>query len=146
MTESRVWTFFYGSFMDLDVLGKLGLVPDEFEVAVLNGFDICIQPLANLAVSDDHCVYGIVAPATHSELARLYEYASDTLGGVYLARAVLVQSRSERWLPALCYIASDLKRRSATAEYVDLIIQAAKAHGFPRWYIDRLAGFRECRA
>jgi hypothetical protein len=31
-------------------------------------------------------VYGIVATATHAELARLYEYAENDLGARYLRR------------------------------------------------------------
>ena len=108
MTEAMVWTFFYGSFMNLDVLKKLSIVPDEFEVATLSGFDIFIRPLANLAPSPNHCVYGVAATTTHAELARLYDYASDTLGGTYLPQAVLVQMRNGKWLPAMCYRLAEL--------------------------------------
>ena len=41
----KVLTFFYGSFMNLDVLGQLGLVRERFEVAVLSGFAITVRPL-----------------------------------------------------------------------------------------------------
>lgn len=47
-----VWTFFYGSYMNLDVLKEVDLVPGRVEVARLNGFDILIRPLANLVRSD----------------------------------------------------------------------------------------------
>ena len=75
MTAAKVWTFFYGSFINLDVLAKVGLVPERHEVARLAGFDITIRPLANPVRSDQHVVYGIVAAATHDELRRLYAYA-----------------------------------------------------------------------
>jgi hypothetical protein len=42
MAEPTVWTFFYGSFMNRDVLRQVGYVPQQFEVAKLNGFDIRI--------------------------------------------------------------------------------------------------------
>ena len=51
MAEPNVWTFFYGSFINLDVLKQAGYVPERFEVARLNGFDIHIQPLANLVLA-----------------------------------------------------------------------------------------------
>ena len=44
MTETKVWTFFYGSYMNLDVLKELNLIPDEYDVAILRGFEIKIQP------------------------------------------------------------------------------------------------------
>jgi hypothetical protein len=84
MAEPTVWTFFYGSFINLDVLQQGGFVPEQYEVAKLNGFDIRIQPLATLVRSDQHCVYGIVASGTHEQLRRLY---SQDWVGVYLPRA-----------------------------------------------------------
>ncbi|MBT8350015.1 MAG: hypothetical protein KJO26_02105, partial [Deltaproteobacteria bacterium] len=68
MKHPKVWTFFYGSYINLDVLNEIDLVPEQYEVARLNGFDIQIRPLANLVKSDPQCVYGIVAKATHDEL------------------------------------------------------------------------------
>src|SRR5262249_60689008 len=82
MTEPKVCVFFYGSFINLDVLRGAGLVPGRVEVARLGGFDIVIRPLANLVRSVPHSVYGILATATHAELGRLYDYARDKLGGL----------------------------------------------------------------
>ena len=92
MPESALWTFFYGSFINLDVLRRINLIPERYEVAKLNGFDIRIQPLANVVRSDQHSVYGIVATATHTELSALYAYAQDGLGGTYLPEAVMVET------------------------------------------------------
>ncbi len=101
MAEPRVWTFFYGSFINLDVLKhQADLVPDQIEVARLSGFDIRIQPLANLVRSNQRCVYGIVVRATHQELDRLY---SQDWVGIYLPEAVLVETLDGRWRAALCY-------------------------------------------
>jgi hypothetical protein len=72
MSQPLIWTFFYGSFINFDVLKQSGFVHEEFEVARLNGYDIRIDPLANLIRSNQHCVYGIVVPGTHDELHRLY--------------------------------------------------------------------------
>lgn len=142
MPPTSVWTFFYGSFMSLDVLKKADVVPGAVQVATLDGFDIRIRPLANLVPSEEQRVYGIVATTTHAELARLYDYASNTLGGTYLPQAVLTGVGGGTWLPALCYIAPDLADGPGAASYVDLIVGAAKDHGFPRWYVERLERFR----
>jgi hypothetical protein len=141
MTEPKVWTFFYGSFINLEVLREVGLVPDAVEVAKLTGFDIRIQPLANLVRADERCVYGITATATHRELSRLYAYAESALGGTYLPEAVLVETLDRRFRPALCYIAPAMEPRTADREYVDRIIEPAKEYGFPDWYLEHLAGF-----
>ena len=38
--DHKVATFFYGSFINLDVLAGVGLVPDDVVTARLAGFDI----------------------------------------------------------------------------------------------------------
>jgi hypothetical protein len=141
MAESKVWVFFYGSFINLDVLRGVGLVPDRVEVGRLGGFDIVIRPLANLIRSDRHSVYGILTTATHAELSRLYTYAQDQLGGMYLPEAVLVEAAGA-WRPALCYIAPEMAPTAPSNDYIDRIVIPARQHGLPDWYVARLEAFR----
>lgn len=142
MTAPKVWTFFYGSYMNFDVLKEVNFVPEQWEVARLGGFDIQIQPRANLIRSDQHCIYGIVATATHLELDRLYAHAKDVLGETYLPEAVLVETRSGNWKPALCYICPAMAPRPAANDYLDRILKPAQEFGFPEWYLRRLESFR----
>ena len=72
MSSPEVRVFFYGSFINRDVLGEVGLVPGEVEVARLHGFDIRIEPLANIVREERGLVYGIVCLANHADLGRLY--------------------------------------------------------------------------
>lgn len=142
MIEPKVWTFFYGSYMNFDVLREVDLVPEQWQVARLYGFDIRIQPRANLTRSDQHCVYGIGATATHAELPWLYAHAKDILGELYLPEAVLVETLAEQWRPALCYPCPEMEPRPAELAYVERMLQPAKQFGFPAWYIQRLESFR----
>lgn len=142
MLETQVWTFFYGSYMNFDVLREVNYMPQKWAVAKLSGFDNIIRPRANLIRSEQHCVYGIVATATHQELGRLYAHAQDILGEIYLPEAVLVETSDNKWLPALCYICPDMKPRPAARDYVDRIIKPAQTFGFPEWYIKHLESFR----
>jgi len=64
--------------MNFDVLKDVGLVPDHFETARLSGFDLRIEPLANLIRSDPHRVYGVLATATHGRDSR-WEMATGAL-------------------------------------------------------------------
>jgi hypothetical protein len=142
MTEPRVWVFFYGSYMNFEVLREVDLAPAQWEVAVVSGFDIRIQPRANLVPSAEHRVYGIMATATHSELGRLYAHAKDVLGETYLPQAVLAETTAGTIRPALCYIAPQMEPRPATADYVERIVKPARQFGFPDWYLQRLQRFR----
>ncbi len=141
MAHPTIVTFFYGSYINLDVLRELDLVPERVEVARLPGFDLLIRPLANLVPSDEHTVYGILATATHAELDRLYKHAQHVLGGTYLPRAVLAYTVSGQLEPALCYIAPSLKPAPASADYVQRILKPALAYGFPAWYTKKIESF-----
>ncbi len=143
MPETSVWTFFYGSNINLDILRKVDYVPSQIHVARLHGFDIEIRPLANLIRSDRHCVYGILATGTHSELERLYgRYDQDELGATYLPEAVLCERLDGTLTPALCYIAPETEPAPAADDYLDRIVEPARSFGFPDWYVERLEEFR----
>ena len=142
MPERKVWTFFYGSFINRKVLERAGLRLGEFEVGRVRGFDIRIAPLANLIPSAEDYVYGVVTSFTHRELARLYDYARDTLGDVYLPEAVVAEALDGRGRAALCYISSTTGEGPASDDYIDRIVEPARELGFPVEYIDRLEQFR----
>jgi hypothetical protein len=142
MAEARVWVFFYGSYINRYVLREVNYVPEKWEVARLAGFDICIQPRANLVRSDQYSVYGILATGTHDELSRLYAHAKDMLGEIYLPEAVLAETLDGAWKPALCYICPAMDPRPAMNDYIDRIVMPAREYGFPDWYIQRLERFR----
>ena len=142
MTESKVATFFYGSYMNLEVLKEVELIPDQVEVARLPGFDIRIQPLANLVRSDQHTVFGILIFSTHPELERLYSHAKDVLGSVYFPEPVLTQTLDGKLLPALCYLAPVMEPRPPGNEYIDRIMISGRQYGFPSWYLEKLESFR----
>jgi hypothetical protein len=65
-----------------------------------------------------------VATGTYTELARLYAQAENLLGGRYLPEAVLAQTSSGRWLPALTYIAATLSGNHANE---NAVIQSSPA-------------------
>ena len=141
MTAPEVWTFFYGSFINLEVLAALDYRPRRHAVASLPGYDLTIAPLANLRRVDGATAWGIVATGTHADLARLYDHAEHELGGRYLPEAVLVQLESGEWRPALCYIAPRLSGAPAAADYVARIAAPARKLGFPDWYLDKIESF-----
>jgi cation transport regulator ChaC len=127
--------------MNASVLAEVDLRPEAFEVARLEGFDITIEPLANLIESEGASVYGVLAQATHEELSRLYAHARDVLGGTYAPQAVSVQTTDGNWRPALCYIADRMEPRTADPAYVERILQPARELGFPAWYVRKLEAF-----
>jgi hypothetical protein len=143
IVSPKVWVFFYGSYINFDVLKEVDLVPDEWEVAHAPGFDIRIAPRANLIRSDEHVVWGINATATHAELTRLYvDHAQSVLGQTYLPEAVLTYSADGKVRAAMTYICPAMKPRPAELAYVERIAGPARRYGFPDRYIQRIESFR----
>jgi hypothetical protein len=136
MLGSLVTTFFYGSYINREVLAEVDLRPALLEVARLPGYQISIRPLANLVTSDRHCVYGVLAPATHAELDRLYRHAREVLGRTYLPHPVLAHALDGKVEAALCYIAPSLAPGQADPAYVRRILAPAREYGFPPWYLE----------
>lgn len=141
-TPKRIATFFYGSFIRRDVMALGGFHPDKIEVAKLNGYDIAFDPHANIFRSAQHAVCGVLVYPTHEELNKLY--SRDGVG-VFLPEAVLVETSDHRALPALCYMPPGRKDDPADLVYLGHIITAAREHGFPTWYLNRLEAFRAPR-
>lgn len=141
MREPHVWTFFYGSYINFDVLAEVDLRPSRWEVARLSGYDLSIAPRANLVRADGHIVYGISAVATHAELDRLYAHARDVLGETYLPEAVSTETVEGTLRPCLCFICHAMEPRPPERAYVERILRPAREHGFPAWYLERIERF-----
>jgi hypothetical protein len=96
----RVDVFFYGLFMDVDVLRKLGASPENPRRAYAPDFALRIGERATLVPAPAARAYGMVIGLTHAELDRLY-------GGPgleqYRAEALMAQVIGGVAVPALCY-------------------------------------------
>ena len=134
-----VSVFFYGSFMRPEVLAKSAVHPAKFEVAKLNGYDIALDPHANIFPHPMTCVYGILIRASHAELDRLYGVKGV---GVFLPEAVLVTVNDTHWVPALCFIPPSRNLQGPDTAYLERLIEAAHLRGLPQGYIARLERFR----
>ncbi len=71
MSERKIQVFLYGSAINLDVLASNGLKKRAFAPASLTGFDLIIQPVANIVENGDGIVFGILANFTHAEIELL---------------------------------------------------------------------------
>ena len=141
--NAKVWVFFYGSYINLDVLAEVDLVPVGVEVVTLDGFDFVIAPRANIIPSSDGIVYGILGQATHAELDRLYsEHSQGKLGQTYLPEAVIVKDAGGNLKPALTYICHDMTPGTVDEDYVERIAKPAEKLNFPAEYIKNIRSFR----
>ena len=143
MSDRKIQVFLYGSAISLSVLETAGLKKRAFAPASISGFDLIIQPTANLVEAGDGVVYGILANFTHDEIDKLQQHHLSSLTNAkYQIEPVLVTTRGGKIVPAITFMCIDLPPAFAENSYVDRIMKAADAYGFPKWYVDRINKFR----
>src|ERR1041385_7558753 len=134
MTEKRVRIFFYGTFMSRAVLAEHGIDVPTVVPAKLSGYQLTIQPRANLIKDDRSCSYGSIAALTHEQISMLYRKLEDQLGLRYLPEAVIAESLDGAFTPALCYIAPEMNESAPPLEYVKQLAHCVRELGLPEWY------------
>lgn len=72
MSNRRIDVFFYGLFMDANVLRKCEVEPIHLRRALVPNFALRIGQRATLVASAGARAYGMLMSLTHEELARLY--------------------------------------------------------------------------
>lgn len=100
MSARRIDVFFYGLFMDADLLRSKNAQPENIRRACLPGFALRIGQRATLLRSASDCAYGLVMALIHAEIKQLY---SEPSVQAYHPEAVLVQLDDGSYLPALCF-------------------------------------------
>ena len=96
----KINVFFYGLFMDEDLLRSKGITSPNLLVASVQGFQLRIGNRATLVPVADERVFGLVASLSHIEVERLY--AEPGLQP-YRPEAVLARLLTGETLAALCF-------------------------------------------
>src|SRR5687767_6991019 len=129
----KIDVFFYGLFMDEDLLPSKGVTPTNLRPASLTAFQIRIGNRATLVPAQSGQVFGLVASLTHNELERLY---SEPSVQAYKAEAVLVHFADGSVVPALCFNLPEPPSTSErNTEYVSKLRALARRLNFPEEYI-----------
>ena len=100
MTDRRIDGFFYGLFMDADLLRKSQVVAHNPRRGYVDDYKLFIGQRATLAAAPGARAYGMIFALTHHELEKLY----DAPGlDQYRPEPVLAHTLEGEDLPALCY-------------------------------------------
>ncbi len=144
MAERRIDAFFYGLFMDLEILEENQVEPVNPRQAYLEDFGLRIGRRATLVPAAGARAYGMVFELTHDHLDKLYSAPGLTS---YRPEAVLVQEYQGATqpaqpapLPALCYNLGEAPGPDeANAEYATRLRTVLSELGFPAVYIASVA-------
>ena len=100
MSDRRIAAFFYGLFMDVEILRSKGLDPKEAVPAHVAGFALRIGDRATLVVDSAGAAHGVLMLLTHEEVEKLY---SEESVRSYKPEAVIAVRDDGRQVPALCF-------------------------------------------
>jgi len=134
MSPRRVDGFFYGLFMDADVLRQAGTKPSNFRRAYVMDFALRIGQRATLVPSPGDRAYGMVISLTHAELGRLYGAPGLE---VYRPEAVVAHPFEGEAIPALCYnLVKAPEPHERNPEYAMRLQKVLENLGFPVEYVE----------
>jgi hypothetical protein len=129
----RIEVFFYGLFMDEDLLRSKGVTAIDFRPASVLGFELRIGKRATLVPNQSGRVFGLIASLSHAELELLY---SEPSLRAYRPEAVLAHLANGKTLAALCFnLVEAPSTDERNPEYASKLRALAKRLGFPAEYV-----------
>lgn len=133
MSDRRIDTFFYGLFMDNDILRESKVIPVNTRRAYVDDFALRIGQRATLLPSVGGRAYGMLVALTHSELDQLYSAPGLDQ---YRPEAVLAQALEGEASPALCYNLREAPRpHERNPEYAARLRGILSKLDFPPEYV-----------
>ena len=136
MSSGTADVFFYGLFMDQELLRGKGLAPRRADRASVDGFALRIGQRATLVPTPGSRVHGVVVSLTLAELDRLY---SEPGVRAYQPQAVLAHLETGGVITALCYNLSQPPLPSErNPEYAAKLRAVAEKVGLPADYVDSI--------
>ena len=100
MPPRRVALFFYGLFMDADLLRGKGAAPETVQPAAAPGYALRIGNRATLVADAASVAHGMLMHLSHVDIDKLYSEPSVSM---YRPEAILVLASDGTWIPALTY-------------------------------------------
>ena len=136
MATRRIDVFFYGLFMDAELLRIKGASPQNIRRAGVPGFGLRIGERATLLRDPDACAYGVLMELSHEEIEQLY---SERSVRAYRPEAVLAQLDDGSRLPALCFNLIDPPLSSEhNSEYATKLRELARRLELPTDYVEAI--------
>jgi len=136
MEPRRINVFFYGLFMDAELLHSKDAHPAHPRPACVPGFALRIGQRATLMPSAESSAYGIIMELSHAEVERLYSEASVS---AYRPEAVLAQLADGTYLPALCFnLVVPPGPEEANSDYAMKLRELARRLKLPQHYVESI--------
>lgn len=124
--------FFYGLFMDADLLREKGLNPQDVELVTVQGYGLRIGNRASMEQSEDEHCYGTVMHLEERELAGLYsgEGVQD-----YKPQAMTASKSSGESVEVVSYLLPIELMTGSNSDYATALAGIARKLNLPTDYI-----------
>lgn len=133
MSARPIEVFFYGLFMDAELLRAKGVNPINIRSASLPGFALRIGQRATLLPDPNGTAHGILMQLIPEEIERLY---SESSVRAYRPEAVLCRLSNGPGIPALCFnLSVPPLPDEANSEYATKLRHLAQRLGLPPDYV-----------
>lgn len=127
--------FFYGLFMDGDLLRKKGLHPTQGKIAFAQGYGLRIGERATLVKSESERSYGIIMNLSEEESENLY---SDPSVSDYIAEQIEATELNGASYKVTCYNLPISKLSGSNKEYAKSLSIVAQKLGLPQTYVSEI--------
>lgn len=132
----RIEVFFYGLFMDADLLRTKGANPVNVRYASAAGFSLRIGQRATLVPDPNGRSFGMLMQLTHDEIDRLY---SDPSVIAYRPEAIEAELNDGSRAAALCFnLPVAPGPTEANPDYAAKLRGLTRRLGFPSHYTDSI--------
>ena len=127
--------FFYGLFMDVNILSKNGIKPSNPRRGYLNDYTLKIGSRASLIPSKNEKSYGIVMTVDSNDIQALY--TEDSVAD-YVPEEVTIVTDTNESVTATCYNLPLALLSGTNESYADSLYELAKEEGFPDDYLEKI--------
>lgn len=132
----RISVFFYGLFMDDELLRTKGVRAINSRIASVEGYALHIGERATLIPHQGGRVYGTIKELSHAEIDNLY---SEPSVSAYKPEAVLAKLTDGSQVPALCFnLPNMMDRALPNLEYATKLRELARRIGLPSSYMEHI--------
>jgi len=127
--------FFYGFFMDVDILAKKGITPKNVTAGWVDDFAVRISERATLVREVGGRVYGLAMDIATNDAEALY--SADSVAD-YEPESLSVNTLDGKRIEAICYNLPAEKIVGENKEYAKKLFALAEKLDFPGSYTDQI--------
>ncbi|MEP1096047.1 MAG: gamma-glutamylcyclotransferase [Cyclobacteriaceae bacterium] len=130
--------FFYGLFMDVDILLKNGIKPSNPRKGILDDYALKIGNRASLVPCQNEKSYGIVMTVDTNAIHNLY---AETSVADYVPEEVNIIINTNDAITATCYNLPSELLTETNGSYAIALHKLAKKEGFPDDYLEKIKSY-----